>query len=94
MAELAQAQSVLKETLDKVGALEAQFDEANAKKVRDTNVFPATRSTASVSGTVGLTAVVNILRGVSAKESGCTGGHRFPFCLCLGCYSPRLSRSG
>lgn len=34
MAELAQAQSILKETLDKVAALEAQFDEANTKKVR------------------------------------------------------------
>lgn len=33
MAELAQAQSVLKETLAKVAALEAQFDEANTKKV-------------------------------------------------------------
>lgn len=33
MAELAQAQSILKETLDKVAALEAQFDEANTKKV-------------------------------------------------------------
>lgn len=36
MAELAQAQSILKETLDKVAALEAQFDEANTKKVRKT----------------------------------------------------------
>lgn len=35
MAELAQAQSILKETLAKVAALEAQFDEANTKKVRD-----------------------------------------------------------
>lgn len=34
MAELAQAQAILKETLDKVAALEAQFDEANTKKVR------------------------------------------------------------
>lgn len=34
MAELAQAQSILKETLAKVAALEAQFDEANTKKVR------------------------------------------------------------
>lgn len=34
MAELAQAQSILKETLDKVATLEAQFDEANTKKVR------------------------------------------------------------
>lgn len=33
MAELAQAQSILKETLAKVAALEAQFDEANTKKV-------------------------------------------------------------
>lgn len=33
MAELAQAQSVLKETLAKVATLEAQFDEANTKKV-------------------------------------------------------------
>lgn len=48
MAELAQAQSVLKETLDKVAALEAQFDEANAKKVRDTNVHPATWSITGV----------------------------------------------
>lgn len=36
MAELAQAQAILKETLDKVAALEAQFDEANSKKVRIT----------------------------------------------------------
>lgn len=34
MAELAQAQSILKETLTKVAALEAQFDEANTKKVQ------------------------------------------------------------
>lgn len=34
MAELAQAQETLKETLDKVATLEAQFDEANTKKVR------------------------------------------------------------
>lgn len=33
MAELAQAQATLKDTLDKVAALEAQFNEANAKKV-------------------------------------------------------------
>lgn len=33
MAELAQAQETLKETLDKVATLEAQFDEANTKKV-------------------------------------------------------------
>ena len=33
MAELAHAQAILKETLDKVAALEAQFDEANSKKV-------------------------------------------------------------
>lgn len=33
MAELAQAQAILKETLDKVATLEAQFDEANTKKV-------------------------------------------------------------
>lgn len=33
MAELAQAQSILKDTLAKVAALEAQFDEANTKKV-------------------------------------------------------------
>lgn len=33
MAELAQAQAVLKETLDKVAALESQLDEANTKKV-------------------------------------------------------------
>eukprot|EP00752_Nemacystus_decipiens_P010663 g9495.t1 len=32
MAELAQAQSILRETLAKVAALEAQFDEANTKK--------------------------------------------------------------
>lgn len=35
MAELAQAQSILKETLAKVAALEAQFDEANTKKVKN-----------------------------------------------------------
>lgn len=39
MAELAQAQSVLKETLAKVAALEAQFDEANTKKVSLWNWF-------------------------------------------------------
>ncbi|CAM9978733.1 unnamed protein product, partial [Hapterophycus canaliculatus] len=32
MAELAQAQAILRETLAKVAALEAQFDEANTKK--------------------------------------------------------------
>lgn len=37
MAELAQAQETLKETLDKVATLEAQFDEANTKKVRREN---------------------------------------------------------
>lgn len=36
MAELAQAQAILRETLAKVAALEAQFDEANTKKVRHT----------------------------------------------------------
>lgn len=38
MAELAQAQETLKETLDKVATLEAQFDEANTKKVRRTRL--------------------------------------------------------
>lgn len=33
MAELAQAQAILRETLAKVATLEAQFDEANTKKV-------------------------------------------------------------
>ncbi len=41
MAELAQAQSILKETLDKVAALEAQFDEANTKKVLYGQIFQA-----------------------------------------------------
>lgn len=36
MAELAQAQSILKQTLDKVAALEAQLDAANSKKARRT----------------------------------------------------------
>lgn len=55
MAELAQAQSILKETLDKVATLEAQFDEANSKKVRnDADIVCASYSRAQEQSTSNL----------------------------------------